>query len=446
MKNRKKSIFSILGLSFLFITGFSTSGMAALWPGDGGSTPPPDPPVLFQPTSPDYDGIIDLHWSEPSGLYPIQSYKVYISDSENGNYDSIATTTSRSYTDTRTLGTWWYYVKAYDGHLTSDQSNKVSVEVQEYPQDYLPWGVDHIDADLVWNGEELLNPGDIDVIPGRPAGESIKVCILDTGIDTDHLDLQANYKGGYDKIGGDNDPEDTHGHGTRVAGIIAAIDGYGGIIGVAPKVDLYVYRLSSGGDIYPANIINGLIWARDHNMDIISMSFGYYGPCYIWDGLIDSQLYFCYLKGIIMVAAAGDGNKDMKFVVPACSDYTIAVGAVDWSSLPNTHYPRCSFSNYGQQLDVVAPGEDIYSTDLNNGYVSGLCGTSYSCAHVTGVIALLLSANTTLYNLYGRDRVDQVKSILYQSARYTNSPDDDPKGWDQYYGHGLVNAYDAIFT
>ena len=145
------------------------------------------------------------------------------------------------------------------------------------PEDNLAWWCDDVNAEKVWGGFEDAKDVDTDL----PHGGSIKVCIIDTGIDYNHLDLDDNYEDGVDFVSfGDDDPWDTSdvSHGTHVAGIIAMEDNEEGYIGIAPRVSLYVVRALYpywDYDIgYPDDILEALDWAiNDAECHIISMSF-----------------------------------------------------------------------------------------------------------------------------------------------------------------------------
>ena len=138
-------------------------------------------------------------------------------------------------------------------------------------EDTLDWGVDDTDAEEVWGGAENA----VNVLSGRISGEGVKVCVLDTGIDYNHPDLDDNYVGGYDFINNDPYPMDDHSHGTHCAGIIAAEDNGQGVIGVAPKASLYAAKvLAASGSGSISQIVAGIDWAIDNNMDVASMSLG----------------------------------------------------------------------------------------------------------------------------------------------------------------------------
>ncbi len=297
-------------------------------------------------------------------------------------------------------------------------------------QDTLDWGVDDVDAEQVWGGAEDA----VDVVQGNPDGSGVKVAILDTGIDYTHPDLDDVYAGGHDFVDDDNDPKDENGHGTHCAGIVAAEDNGEGVIGVAPHASIYAVRvLDAYGSGYTSDIIAGIDWAIDNGMDVISMSLG--GGSY--DSAFNDAVNRAYNAGIVVVAASGNDGKN-QISYPAAYDNAIAVGAID------KDHQLASFSNYGPEQEVVAPGVDIYSTmptysvTLTSwwyGYSKNydtMSGTSMACPMVAGVVALILSANHDLTPA-------QVRDILH-----TTSTDLGPSGWDERYGYGEVNAPAAV--
>jgi hypothetical protein len=137
-------------------------------------------------------------------------------------------------------------------------------------EDTLPWGVDRIDAELVWNGAE----DGCDVIGGRNAGTGVNVAIIDTGIDDDHPDLSVAGGINYGE-GSPSEWDDDNGHGTHCAGIVAALDNEMGVVGVAPEADLYAVKvLNSNGEGYVSDVIAGIQWSVNNGMAVISMSLG----------------------------------------------------------------------------------------------------------------------------------------------------------------------------
>jgi hypothetical protein len=299
----------------------------------------------------------------------------------------------------------------------------------EICQDTLDWGVDAIDAEKVWGNAEDAK----DINPGNFTGAGIKVAVLDTGVDYTHPDLDDNYVGGYDFENSDANPIDDHGHGTHCSGIIAAEDNDDGVIGVAPEASLYAVKVidSAGyGDI--SNAIAGIDWCIANDIDVISMSLGWpSGTTAFEDACIRARD-----AGIVMCVSSGNENSSPKY--PSIYASTICVGAID------SDFLRASFSNYGPQLDVVAPGVAVYSTmptyfvTMNDFpyYFSqdyDYCdGTSMACPMVAGVAALLFDQNAS-YN------PTEVRTIMQDTATDLGSV-----GFDNYYGYGAVNAYAAI--
>lgn len=297
-------------------------------------------------------------------------------------------------------------------------------------QDTLDWGVDDVDAEQVWGGAENA----ADVIPGNVAGQGVKVAILDTGIDYTHPDLDGVYAGGYDFVANDADPKDENGHGTHCAGIVAAEDNGIGVIGTAPKASIYAVRvLDAQGSGTISDIVAGIDWAIDNNMDIISMSLGASSG----DSSLEAAINRAYNAGVVVVAASGnDGREGISY--PARYTNAIAVGAID------SNHQLASFSNYGPEQDVVAPGVNIYSTmptysvtltswwyGYSNNY-DQMSGTSMATPMVAGVCALILSANPNLSPA-------EVRNILESTATDLGSV-----GWDKYYGYGEVDALAAV--
>ncbi|MFX1298403.1 MAG: S8 family serine peptidase [Promethearchaeota archaeon] len=346
--------------------------------------------------------------------------------------------------------------RRYGGDVYVDT---LKAELEFY--DILDWGVDAIDAEEVWGGSE----GATDVIPELYSGEGINILIIDSGIELDHPDLIGNYKGGYDFVDDDPIPEDNYGHGTYCAGIICAMDNDLGIIGVAPNVNIYMCRNDVYGYPQDSYAIMAIQWAIDNNMDIISIS---------WSGSIDNpnleqKLNESYNAGILCICCSGnyevlapDPNvpldpEDAAVQYPAAYNSVIAVGAVNqnlsrWHEVVQMINPdtlkTCrglAGSCYGPELDIVAPGVNIKSTDLMEygGYITGT-GTSASCPMVAGVCALILSASDTIFNLNGSARVRTVWHCLFNSTVQVGSVQYNQNGWHEEYGYGMVNASAAV--
>jgi len=206
-------------------------------------------------------------------------------------------------------------------------------------------------------------------------GTGVKLVIMDTGIDYTHEDLDANYAGGYDFVNGDDEPMDDHGHGTHVAGTVAAEDNDIGVVGVAPEAALYALKvLDETGGGYWSDVIAAIQWSVDNGMQVINMSFGGTGT-----SDVEVACQEAYDAGILLVAAAGNsGNppgKGDNIGDPAGYTSVIAVAATDQND------KRASWSSTGPDLELSAPGVDINSTLLGGGY-GEKSGTSMASPHV----------------------------------------------------------------
>lgn len=297
-------------------------------------------------------------------------------------------------------------------------------------EDTLDWGVDRIDAEIVWGGSD----GAMDITTDN-AGTGVKVAILDTGIDYDHPDLDDNYAGGTDIINSDDDPMDDNGHGTHCAGIIAAEDDDDGVIGVAPNVSLYAVKvLDSGGSGSYSDIVAGIDWAVANNMDVISMSLGGSSG----DTALEDACNNAYNSGTLVVAAAGnDGNpagRGDNVGYPARYDSVIAVAATD------SNDNRASFSSTGPDVELAAPGVDILSTywDEGESKYATASGTSMACPHVTGTAALVFASGVTDSDGDGNVN-DEIRAILQSTAEDLGAD-----GRDERFGYGLVDAEAAV--
>jgi subtilisin family serine protease len=234
--------------------------------------------------------------------------------------------------------------------------------------DEVPWGVDRIDADL--------NAG--------AKGAGVTVAVLDTGIDTDHSELAADYKGGYDFVNNDGSPEDDAGHGTHVSGIIAADDNESGIVGVAPDAGLVAVKvLNRRGSGYLSWIIDGINWVianKDaYDIEVANMSFGGPGT----SDALHTAIQNLYNAGVTIAVSAGNDGTNAAYFIPASYDEVICVSAIDGSD--NFAY----FSNWGETIELTAPGVSINSCWLRGRY-KAMSGTSMSSPHVAGAAALWL--------------------------------------------------------
>jgi thermitase len=285
------------------------------------------------------------------------------------------------------------------------------------------WGPAKIEADYAW-----------DTTVGDP---SVLVAVIDTGIDYNHPDLEGNYVTlGYDWVNNDTDPLDDFGHGTHCAGIIAAaLNNTVGIAGIANVSIMAEKGLDAGGYGTEDDLANAIIHAVDQGADVLSNSWGGYGESM----LIHDAVQYAYNHGVLVIAAAGNEASSTK-IYPAAYAEVVAVTATD--SYDNPADEPGWGTNFGDWVEVAAPGVDIYSTmptyhvTLNDyGYsmnYSYMSGTSMACPHVAGVAALIWSQFPNMTR-------DQVRLQL----RFTADDLGDP-GFDYYYGYGRINARSAV--
>jgi len=258
-------------------------------------------------------------------------------------------------------------------------------------QDTLVWGVDRIDAEWVWGGAEFARD-----VTTSVNGEFVKVAVLDTGIDLTHPDLDV--KGNVNFVNTKKSGNDDNGHGSHVAGIIAGLDNGIGVIGVAPKAHLYAVKvLNAHGSGWLSDLVSGLQWCIGNGMDVINMSLGASSD----NATFHQAITAAYNAGIVMAAAAGNSGT-LGLDYPGRYPETIAVSATTSSD------NLASYSSYGPEVDVAAPGSSIYSTYKGGGYAT-LSGTSMATPHVTGTVALVL-------HKYGPMTPDQVKAHLTNTA------------------------------
>lgn len=286
------------------------------------------------------------------------------------------------------------------------------------------WGLQKIQMPQAWG----LNTG----------SSSVKVAILDTGMDNNHPDLPHNVTQ-YNALTNTSNAQDDHFHGTHVAGTIAALTNNNlGVSGINWNVSLMIVKVlgsNGSGD----GSANGLIYAADHGAKVVNMSLG---TSIHRDGYIhcdpsfgfQSAINYAVSRGVLVIVAAGNDGNDANFVTPASCSGVLTVGATDPAD------QRASFSNYGNIVRISAPGVSILSTKLANiqtsecqassdpGYMY-CSGTSMATPHVVGVAALLFAQNQ-FWN------AQQVTNCLLTSA--------DPITTDLPIGGRRLNAFRAL--
>lgn len=293
------------------------------------------------------------------------------------------------------------------------------------PPETLPWGVDRIDADLAW---------------ATNTGAGIKVAVLDTGISLSHPDLVV--AGGINTINPRKNANDDNGHGSHVAGIIAAVDNDIGVIGVAPQASLYAVKvLSKTGSGWVSDIIEGVQWSIANGMQVINMSLGTSSDVQSFHDALTAASS----AGIVLVAAAGNSGPDDNTVeYPAKYAEVIAVSATDNADAIT------SWSSRGPDVELAAPGASILSTYKGTGYAT-LSGTSMASPHVAGTAALVLNGplardlngDGTIdvnYDTNGNGKWDVAE---VRAAMAGTADDLGAAGKDNYYGYGLVDAEEA---
>lgn len=276
------------------------------------------------------------------------------------------------------------------------------------PHYWRQWNMPKISAEPGWD----ITRGDAGVV----------VAVVDTGVDLDHPDLAGNVVSGYNVISPAGFPQDDHGHGTHVAGIVAAVTDNGvGVAGVAGGCRIMPVKvLNNVGEGTDFDVATGIQWAVGNGAGIINMSLG--GPDYSY--ALAEAVDYAYGKNVLLIAAAGNDGMG-SILYPAAFPRVTAVGATDSADR------LASFSNYGDVLDIVAPGVSVFSTLWNNSYAY-LSGTSMATPHVAGVAALVQSLRPDYTN-------DQVENALKAGCVDLGSP-----GWDPYYGCGRVDVLAAL--
>ena len=257
--------------------------------------------------------------------------------------------------------------------------------------------------------------------------KEVEIAILDTGIDQDHEDLSAKIVANQN-FTGSNTADDLYGHGTHVAGIAAAITNNGkGVAGLGYDSSLMnVKVLDDSGSGYYSWVANGIIWAADNGAKVINMSLGGSSP----SKTLESAVNYAWGKGVVLVAAAGN-NGSAGRSYPAYYQNCIAVAATDSSD------KKASWSNFGNWVDVAAPGVDIFSTMTdhpsilsNSAGYGTLSGTSMATPHVAGLAALVWATPYGTSNSAVRARIEKNADRIAGTGRY----------WT----YGRINAYKAV--
>lgn len=275
----------------------------------------------------------------------------------------------------------------------------------------------------------------------------IIVAVVDTGVDLTHPDLRDNLVPGISFVSAieedktlipipNRGPLDDHGHGTHVAGIIAAAHNGIGITGIAPKCKIMpVKSLGYTRTGFASDVASGIVWAAEHGARVINLSLGAYGG----SKLLEKAVRFALARQAVVVAAMGNDREEPGLDFGRAPSYPAALPGVIAVAASDEDDRIVSFSNAGRWCSVSAPGYDILSTtptypvyDPVAPDYDSMSGTSMASPYVAGVAALLLSLRPQL-------TPGQVKSILEKSADDIGVP-----GFDAFAGFGRVNAARAL--
>ena len=357
-----------------------------------------------------------------------------------------------------------------DPHVEYAQVN-YTVEPQMLPNDpyYASTGAWGQVEDDLWGLKKIAMEQAWDISQGK----NVVVAVVDTGVDASHVDIAANMWANVDEIpdngvdddlngyvddvygwnfaANNNNPTDGYGHGTHVAGTIAAVGNNSvGVIGVAPQAKIMAMKgLGDTGSGYISDLANAIVYAAENGADVINNSWGCSSPCPS-DPLAEDAVRYAYGLGSVVVFAAGNASADVADYSPQNIPESVTVGATTQTDV------KSSFSNYGQ-IDVTAPGggnsvsgpvdsfRNILSLKSTICYV-GMCpgyllvgtdyvrqaGTSMAAPHVSGLAALVLAQHPAYTQ-------EQVRQVLRRGA-----DDIYALGFDQWSGYGRINAFNTL--
>jgi len=310
----------------------------------------------------------------------------------------------------------------------------------------------HTFAQTVPNGIKRINGSPV----SSPETVNAVVAIIDTGINLNHPDLNVNIEKSANCAGGSpfksscsagsGNGEDGNGHGSHVAGTVGAVDNNIGVVGVAPGVELWAVRvLDNNGSGYMSWIIAGIdyVTANADSIDVANMSLG----CECSSGALDDAISRSINAGIVYAVAAGNSAKDASTFSPANHPDVITVSAIadfdgksGWLKDQTVNFSSCSekkddsyacFSNFGDDVEIAAPGVNIYSTYKDGGYAT-LSGTSMASPHVAGAAAKYIAQN----NLDPKNKTD-VQTVI--SALIAN-------GWSQNSSDGYIDDQINVYS
>lgn len=259
-------------------------------------------------------------------------------------------------------------------------------------------------------------------------GQDINVGIIDSGI-MEHPDIKDNIKQGYNYLNSTTDISDNIGHGTFVAGLIAANDNQKGIVGVANETNLIPLKCFDTGKTTTVSVICSAIKdAVDiYDCDIINMSLGLVN----YSQKLEEHIKYATDAGVIVVAAVGNKGTDVLYY-PAAYEKVIGVGSI------NANYNKSDFSQYNSSVDFLAPGEDVWSTSNDGAYMKK-SGTSFSAPIVSGLIATMMNVNSELTH-------DEIVTLIADTATIRDEWLNENEAFirNDNYGHGLINVSSCL--
>jgi len=318
-------------------------------------------------------------------------------------------------------------IKGLEKAFSKQLMNTGAVKFAE-PDVLIPHAVTPNDTDYSsqWHHTTINSPLAWDNITGSDGLDTVKVCVLDTGVDTDHPDLIGNLVlPGYNaQLGVDGNVEDAHGHGTGTSGVVGAVGNNNlGVAGMAWDINIIPVQINISNDnssAYISTMAAGIEWCADQGGKVANLSYG--GAQY---STIDTAAQ--YLRdsgGLLFMSAGNDGTYNDMDTYPDYASFVI-VGATDQSDV------KTYFSEYGPFVDIAAPGVSIRTTYLNGGYVN-YSGTSFSSPMTAGLAALIYSINPDFTPA-------EVESYIFSTAVDLGSVGDDDE-----YGHGRIDAGAAV--
>ena len=348
----------------------------------------------------------------------------------DGTFATLTLTDGRTIRDIYADDANRKYIASFSADYKAKVSDILTDEEHRYPTSPTGRYTNEITSAL-----NYLNLGNV---WDKTTGAGITVAVIDTGIDTDHPEFRGriseySYNASEDKIVKDwllddgtydwSLVEDEHGHGTSVAAALGAASDNSGMVGVAPEVTIIVIKVKCnerGEFERTSDLVFGLYYAIERDVSVVNMSFGSLNS----ENPFAEATQLAYDSDVICVAAAGN-ESTASLCFPAADPLVIGVGA-----LASDSWELASYSNYGENVDVVAPGA-VYTAEMGGGYKTAT-GTSLASPLVAGTIALL--CKTDKFITY-----DEVTELLYAS-----SYDLGERGRDFEYGFGAIDAMALI--